>query len=322
MNFRAARGTVAVDIGMLDSGTGYLQNRNFANLATNYNFVLEPNGGNVGIGTASPAQTVHIHPASGSNHGGIQLDDRGDGCCAQFSMVAGSNNARWDTYVSAGGAYYLYQVTNASGGTGLGQWLTILNGGNVGIGATSPSQKLEVDSGNIYISGGQYLVSSGNYNTGGLNSYANGTLCFSTSGQTVASYFTFGACSSDRRLKKDISYLTEGLDVVEKLKPANFRLRKDPTNKLKAGFIAQDVALAIPEAVSLNSDHLYGFDSTAVLSYTVKAVQQLKSLFDGDHDALTKLQADNDNLRAANDNEAAQIKNLTARLDALEAARH
>jgi hypothetical protein len=33
-----------------------------------------------------------------------------------------------------------------------------------------------------------------------------------------------------------------------------------------------------------------------------------------------KLKADNDNLRAANDNEAAQIKTLTARLDALEAA--
>jgi hypothetical protein len=34
-----------------------------------------------------------------------------------------------------------------------------------------------------------------------------------------------------------------------------------------------------------------------------------------------KLNADNDNLRAANDSEAAQIQALTARLDALEAAR-
>jgi hypothetical protein len=70
--------------------------------------------GGVGIGTTLPAQTLHIHSASGSNHGGIQIDDRGDGCCAQFSMV--DSSARWDTYVNSGGAYYLYQVNNGSGG--------------------------------------------------------------------------------------------------------------------------------------------------------------------------------------------------------------
>jgi hypothetical protein len=39
-----------------------------------------------------------------------------------------------------------------------------------------------------------------------------------------------------------------------------------------------------------------------------------------DHDALAKLKADNDNLRATKDNEAAQIKVLTQRVDALESA--
>jgi cell division protein FtsB len=51
-----------------------------------------------------------------------------------------------------------------------------------------------------------------------------------------------------------------------------------------------------------------------------KAIQQLESLFDSDHDALAKLKADNDNLRATKDNEAAQIKVLTQRADALESA--
>jgi len=256
-------------------------------------------GGNVGIGTASPQYTFQVRTGTDENYM-VRFGNTVGSGVETVSANDANNTVEPMAFVAS---KYIFNAT-----------------GNVGIGGTSPSQKLEVDSGNIYINSGQYLVSGGNYNTGGLNSYANGTLCFSTSGQTVSSYFTFGACSSDRRLKKDIIYLTQGLNVVEKLKPANFRLRKDPTNKLKAGFIAQDVALAIPEAVSLNSDHLYGFDSTAVLSYTVKAVQQLKSLFDGDHDALTKLQADNDNLRGANDNEAAQIKALTARLDALENA--
>jgi hypothetical protein len=60
MNFRASRGTVGVDIGMLDNGTGYLQNRNIANFATNYNFSIQPNGGSVGVGTISPRATLDV----------------------------------------------------------------------------------------------------------------------------------------------------------------------------------------------------------------------------------------------------------------------
>jgi hypothetical protein len=44
----------------------------------------------------------------------------------------------------------------------------------------------------------------------------------------------------------------------------------------------------------------------------VKAIQELKA--DNDN-----LRAANDNLRTANDNEVAQIKTLSARLDAIEA---
>ena len=57
-------------------------------------------------------------------------------------------------------------------------------------------------------------------------------------------------------------------------------------------------------------------------AYIVKALQQLKALFDGDHEEIEQLKAANDNLHAANNNEAAQIKALTARLDAIEHRRH
>jgi hypothetical protein len=60
MNFRASRGTVGVDIGMLDNGTGYIQNRNIAALGTIYNLLINPTGGNVGIGTIAPAAKLDI----------------------------------------------------------------------------------------------------------------------------------------------------------------------------------------------------------------------------------------------------------------------
>ena len=53
MNLRVSRGTVGVDTGMLDNGTGYTQVRNIADLSVNFNLALQPNGGAVGIGTTT-----------------------------------------------------------------------------------------------------------------------------------------------------------------------------------------------------------------------------------------------------------------------------
>lgn len=72
-------------------------------------------------------------------------------------------------------------------------------------------------------------------------------------------------------------------------------------------------------------DGLWKIDYDGLFAPIIKAEQELKGLFDGDHEIVVKLQADDDDLRAelkaVNDNEAAQIKALTARLDVLEAAR-
>ena len=45
---------------------------------------------------------------------------------------------------------------------------------------------------------------------------------------------------------------------------------------MRAGFIAQDTLRYVPEAVGINqTDGYYTWDSNAVLSYTVKALQEL-----------------------------------------------
>ncbi len=65
----------------------------------------------------------------------------------------------------------------------------------------------------------------------------------------------------------------------------------------------------------------WGVDYGRLTPLAIKAIQELKSLFDGDHAEITKLKADNDNLRATNDNEAAQIKTLRDEFEAYK-ARH
>ncbi len=97
---------------------------------------------------------------------------------------------------------------------------------------------------------------------------------------------TFGTCASDIRLKRNVQYLQEsaGLTAVMQLKPATYQWQ-DGDDRTMAGFVAQEAQGAVPEAVyQPNGAEFLSLDSTAVLAYAVKAIQELK--------------ADNDNLRS------------------------
>jgi hypothetical protein len=60
MNLRVGRGTVGVDTGTLDSGKSYIQVRSVSALGTTFDLLLQPTGGNVSIGTASPDRKFHV----------------------------------------------------------------------------------------------------------------------------------------------------------------------------------------------------------------------------------------------------------------------
>jgi hypothetical protein len=93
----------------------------------------------------------------------------------------------------------------------------------------------------------------------------------------IAGLAQLGGCSSDERLKHGIVPLTHlALLDVMRLMPKNFIFNSDETNRIDAGFVAQDVKSVIPEAISpLPNSELLGFQSTPILAYTVAAFQQL-----------------------------------------------
>ena len=125
-----------VAIGANSSGVGYISSQRTDGTATTYNLAIQPNGGNVGIGTAGPISKFTVTGTDNTNQANI-----GHSTQSVYIKVNGTNV----DYNSSG---------NSSGShtfsTGNIERMRITSGGNVGIGTTSPNEKLEV-SGKVYI---------------------------------------------------------------------------------------------------------------------------------------------------------------------------
>lgn len=240
--------------------------------------------GNVGIGTATPSAGLHVHDRLISGTGAYGLIATTSNQYAGFGMDSGTSSKALVIHFGDGNDLRFGRYANAFGGWEANPYrfdvdapestIVATEAGSVGIGTASPSYKLDV-AGNINSTGWYYF-------TAGLPPAGSSTLCSTNGGGPGY----MGYCTSDRRLKDDIRYLNhdEGLKAVMNLKPARFRW-KNGDQRLSAGFIAQDAMTVIPEAVfKTPSSEFYGFDINAIISYSVKAIQELK--------------ADNDNLRA------------------------
>ena len=116
---RVDNGNVVLDFGSYSSnGASWIQSSLVSNLATTFPISLNPNGGNVGIGTASPSESLEILKDGGAI---IRLHDPG--------------NNSWK--IKADSDFHIYDDSNSD-------YLTILNNGNVGIGTTGPVTGLDV----------------------------------------------------------------------------------------------------------------------------------------------------------------------------------
>ena len=82
--------------------------------------------------------------------------------------------------------------------------------------------------------------------------------------------------ASDVSLKKDITDLTYGIDVLKNLKPRKYKMKTD--DKEQIGFIAQEVETAVPEVVDTsetpNGDEHKGLAYGNLTAVLTKALQE------------------------------------------------
>jgi hypothetical protein len=267
--------------------------------------------GNVGIGTATPisvaSTNLHVYGASTAS---VEINNgtTGAGTSQGAAVSEWGNDFYIDNRPATGNIIF-----NVNAGT---ERMRIDSSGNVSVGiSTTPAGSgLTINNASTPTLTFQVAGTRAEY------MYDNGSTFFVLANAGMGSKLNHGdtiwTSSSDRRLKTDITPLpaSYGLNAIVGLDPVTFHWRNpDASKKLQLGLIAQDVQKIIPEIVSRGEPTAYAPDGELGIQYPALVVPLIK--------AVKELKADNDNLRAANDNEAAQIKTLTARLDALEAAR-
>jgi hypothetical protein len=331
--------TITIQSGSALSGLKLFNNSTTdeANIINHYNgpLILGTNnservritgGGNVGIGTTSPPNKLTVYQGGGVRVTGIAsggyIEMSGDlpGYSAnQYPVIKSggtihfANNNKYSAYIEGTNTYFgildstptTKVLLHTSGNS-------YLNGGNVGIGTTSPTQKLDVN-GDIAVKGASVINRASAAlvigDIAGTDSITNLTL--TTAGRntevflddsgnvgindTTPSYAldvtgTIRATGdviaySDARVKENVETIPNALDKVKAMRGVGYN--KIGEEKRSIGVIAQEMLDVIPEVVHTDDQGMHSVAYGNLVGVLIEAmkeqqqqIEELKAIID------------------------------------------
>jgi hypothetical protein len=219
------------------------------------------NGGNVGIGTASPT----TYSLSGRH---FEVNDAGGG----FAFMHNNTTSVKSFFAAneSGGVAALFTFSNhpLTFGTNNTERMRITSGGNVGIGTASPTKRLDVRASVA----GEVVIISNDRNSAGdygfvtsLGSNCNNTSAYhyiaATGGADRVYIFGNGNIQntnnsyggiSDAKLKENIEDASPKLEDLLKVKVRNYNLIGEETKQI--GVIAQELEEVFPAMIDESED--------------------------------------------------------------------
>jgi FtsZ-binding cell division protein ZapB len=271
-------------------------------------FLSSVNGMNVGSGTDHNPHVWLGTPWLGHQYRVLNL----------YYVSGGTNGSTAGDYSAIQSNYY---------GVGASSLALNPSGGNVGIGTTSPSKRLDV----VGNTAGFAVGVSGNASSGiwGIEvNIANSASAFgaeflrcSSGGTTLGNIYSTGTssvvygASSDIRLKKNIVPTHMGLKDLMKIEVKDYVYKADQSQTPQTGFIAQQLYTVFPNAVVQGGNDEktkpWVVDYGKVTPLIIKGVQDLKAEVDAlreENARLTAAVAEATLAKKANEELAARVE--------------
>jgi hypothetical protein len=279
------------------------------NFANSSELVRFTDGGNVGIGTSSPESvssftTLQIDGTSGamlrtgtSAYGGYVATI----ASADVMVLSNVRNPINGTFSNTGkaasvislygesGNGYLTFSTSATNNTGPSERMRITSNGGVLIGKTAQDNTTR----GIFFRENSWAAFTNNGDTVvimGRNTNNGTILEFQYAGSVVGTISTnSNSLPSDKNFKKDISDISIGLNLINKLRPVHYRHKMDNDDEaLSNGIIAQELEQSLLECgVEKNSllmlqhkpnekenESQYWVDYTKMIPILIKSIQE------------------------------------------------
>jgi len=286
-----------LDFGLSSSSTySWLQARSKSNYATNYNLVLNPNGGFIGIGNTSPSSTLTVGNSGGTIGGEILLNPtnnqyEGGQIILKRSLVGSTVDWTIDQYgtTSSDARFRIFNGNSETNG------LAILENGNVGIGSIAPTAKLNISGGGVRIfSGFGNLTNRPGLNTNNIGNYeirGVGAGGGSTQGDGADDGFlrlsAGGGTNSNTQSSIDLSGYSNVADMSSNIAirtAGTERIRINANGKVGFGTSSPSVALHIqnanvfsggddPATNSIPSLYVYNTNNTSTSAHATSLVR-------------------------------------------------